>query len=151
MLDDKDFAILNLIQVDARLTTAQIAEKVHLSASSCWRKIKSMEEVGVIERYTVAVSPTKIGLNFEAIVNLRLDRHDEEGVETLTRLLMSRPEVVDCFATTGNADFQMRVLCADIEAYNQFLQTVLFKNTSVRSAQTNVVLKRIKTCAPMSG
>ena len=90
------------------------------------------------------MNPHRAGLDFEAIVHLQLDRHDSDGVNALSELLGARPEVVDCFATTGSADYQMRVLCKDLETYNIFLEEVLYRNSSVRSAQTNVVLKRIK-------
>lgn len=144
LLDSADRKIIALLQSDSRLTKAQIAERTGLSASSCWRKIRALEETGVIEGYTVAVSPARMGLGFEAMVHLQLDRHDSKGVKELADMLRQRAEVIDCFATTGTADYHMHVLCADIAAYNRFLEEVLFRNASVRSAQTNVVLKRVK-------
>jgi Lrp/AsnC family leucine-responsive transcriptional regulator len=145
ILDKADRKILNLLQTNSQMPNAQIAEQVGLSASSCWRKINALDASGIIENYTVTLNPRRAGLDFEAIVHLQLDRHDSDGVSALSELLGARPEVVDCFATTGTADYQMRVLCKDLEAYNIFLEEVLFRNSSVRSAQTNVVLKRIKS------
>lgn len=150
MIDHKDGQILNLLQKNSQLSNVQLSEQANLSASSCWRRIKSLEDLGVIERYSVVVNPKKMGLNFEAIVHLMLDRHDSNGVEKLIKLLNLSPEVIECYATTGTADFHMRVLCQDIEAYNKFLENVLFQNTSIRSAQTNVVLKRIKNGSPIA-
>jgi DNA-binding Lrp family transcriptional regulator len=144
-IDSTDRKILDLLQENSQTPNAQIAESVGLSVSSCWRKTNALQASGVIRRYTVALDPRKVGLNFEAIVHLQLDRHDAEGVAALSELLATRPEVIDCFATTGVADYQMRVLCRDLDAYNQFLEQVLFRNSSVRSAQTNVVLKSIKS------
>ncbi len=143
-LDNTDRKILNILQHNSQTPNAQIAEQVGLSASSCWRKINALDATGIIERYTISLDPRRAGLDFEAIVHLQLDRHDSDGVNALSELLGARPEVVDCFATTGTADYQMRVLCKDLESYNTFLEEVLFSNSSVRSAQTNVVLKRIK-------
>lgn len=143
-LDKADRQILNLLQADSQTANAQIAEHVAMSPSSCWRKTRALEAAGVIEHYTVALNPDRLGLRFEAIVHLQLDRHDADGMRALSDLLETRPEVIDCYATTGAADYHMRVLCTDIEAYNAFLEEVLFRNSSVRSAQTNVVLKRIK-------
>lgn len=144
MLDQTDRKILRRLQADSQIANAQLAEEVGLSASSCWRKTRALEEAGIIEKYTVTLNPARMGLSFEAIVHLQLDRHDADGVTALSELLETRPEVIDCFATTGTADYQMRVLCADLDAYNAFLEEVLFRNSSVRSAQTNVVLKHIK-------
>lgn len=150
MIDRKDGEILNLLQKNSHLSNVQLSEQTNLSPSSCWRRIKALEDLGVIERYSVVVNPKKMGLNFEAIVHLGLDRHDSSGVEKLAKLLDRSPEVIECYATTGIADFHMRVLCQDIEAYNKFLENVLFQNSSIRSAQTNVVLKRIKNGTPIA-
>lgn len=144
LIDAADRRILNLLQEDSQMANAQIAEQVGLSASSCWRKTHALGEAGVIETYTVTLNPGLIGLNFEAIVHLQLDRHDSAGVKALSDLLETQPEVIDCFATTGAADYHMRILCKDLNAYNAFLEKVLFRNSSVRSAQTNVILKHIK-------
>lgn len=150
MIDHKDVEILNLLQKNSQLSNVQLSEQTNLSASSCWRRTKALEDLGVIERYGIVVNPQKMGLHFEAIVHLALDRHDANGVKKLTEILDLSPEVIECYATTGTADFHMRVLCQDIEAYNKFLENVLFQNTSIRSAQTNVVLKRIKNGAPIA-
>ncbi|MEQ6250229.1 Lrp/AsnC family transcriptional regulator [Sulfitobacter sp. HNIBRBA3233] len=144
-LDWTDHAILRLLLADSSLSKAELAERTGLSASSCWRRVRALEQSGVIERYTVALDHARMGLAFEAIVHLHLDRHDSGGVKRLSDALRARAEVVACFATTGAADYHMHVRCADIAAYNRFLEDVLFSNTSVRSAQTNVVLKRIKS------
>ena len=149
VLDRKDAELLNLLQEDARLANAQLAEKANMSASSCWRKVKSLEDAGVIRRYAAVVEPKKMGLNFEAIVHVNLDRHNKDAVEALSALLKRCPEVVECFATTGDSDYHLRVICADIEAYNRFMETNLFNNPSVRAMHTNVVLKRIKADAPV--
>lgn len=142
-VDAIDRALLNLLQEDSQLSNAQIAEKANLTASTCWRRIKSLEESGVIAGYTVSLDPAAMGLTFEAIVHLQLDRHDSDGLKELSDALNTRPEVIECFATTGTADYHLRVLCSDIDAYNRFMDEVLFKNRSVRSAQTNVILRRI--------
>lgn len=150
-LDKLSLDILNELQSDARLPNAQLAELVETSSSSCWRKVKALEEAGVILRYAAIVDPREMGLSFEAIVHLHLDRHDAEGVEQLTELLKARDEVVECFATTGDFDYHMRVLCADIESYNEFLESVLFRHSSIRSTKTNVVLKQVKSNTPIRG
>jgi len=150
ILDEKDIAILDTLQGDARLANADLSDRVGMSASSCWRKTKSLEEAGIIKRYTAVLDPIKMGLNFEALVHINLHRHDEWGVRSLTEELKKCPEVVECLAATGEYDYYLRVICTDIEAYNHFMEKTLFRNKSVQSMKTNVVLKHIKSNAPIS-
>lgn len=148
-LDQKDAELLEKLQEDARLPNAQLAEATAMSASSCWRRTKSLEDAGVIRGYSVIVEPKKVGLNFEAIVHLNLDRHNDEAIRNLVQLLNDCDEVIECFATTGDYDYHLRVLCRDIDAYHAFQENKLFRNKSIRSMRTNVVLKRIKNDAPV--
>jgi DNA-binding Lrp family transcriptional regulator len=150
-LDDTDRALIVLLQQDARLPNAQLAERLNISASACWRRVKALEEGGVIRRYGAVVEPTAMGLNFEAIVHVTLIRHDAEALKRFIAAVQRREEVTECLATTGAADYHLRVLCRDIEAYNAFLESFLFTQPAVASAQTNVVLRRIKSQAPLRG
>jgi DNA-binding Lrp family transcriptional regulator len=138
-----------LLQQDSRLPNAQLAERLHISASACWRRVKALEDAGVIERYSAIVNPRSMGLGFEAIVHVHLTRHDTEALSRFIAAVQRRDEVTECFATTGQADYHLRILCRDIEAYNDFLEQFLFMQPAVNSAQTNVVLRRIKTNGPM--
>ena len=126
------------------MSNAEIAEQVGMSASACWRRVRSFEEAGVIRRYSAVLNPEKVGLEFEAIVLVQLTRHDPDNLTNLMRVIDRSPNVIECFATTGQADYHMHVLFPDIAAYNAFLETVLFRLPAVASAQTNVVLRKIK-------
>ena len=148
-MDVTDQKALLLLQQDSRLSNAQLAERLNISASACWRRVKALEETGVIERYAAVVNPRAMGLGFEAIVHVHLRRHDTEALERFITAVERRDEVIECYATTGQADYHLRVLCADIDAYNVFLERFLFAQTAVKSAQTNVVLRRIKSNAPL--
>ncbi|HEY9021729.1 MAG: Lrp/AsnC family transcriptional regulator [Paracoccaceae bacterium] len=143
-LDAIDQRILQTLQEDSRISNADLAEKAGLSASSCWRRVKALEESGVIRHYTVALDDEKQGLGFGAIVHVHLTRHDPEQLDAFIRAVQNRPEIRACYATTGQADYHLHVVCADIEAYNQFLERVLFRIPAVASAQTNVILRTIK-------
>ena len=143
-LDAIDQRILQTLQEDSRISNADLAEKAGLSASSCWRRVKALEESGVIRHYTVALDDDKQGLGFGAIVHVHLTRHDPEQLDAFIRAVQNRPEIRACYATTGQADYHLHVVCADIEAYNQFLERVLFRIPAVASAQTNVILRTIK-------
>ena len=143
-LQQIDRAILRVLQQDCRLSNAQLAERVGLSPSACWRRVRTLEEEGVIAGYAAAVDPDRAGLEFHAIVHVRLARHDREAVQRVMTELTVRPEVVECYATTGQYDYHLRVLCADMTAYRPFLDDFLFRLPASESAQTNVVLESIK-------
>lgn len=150
-MDDIDRKLLDLLQQDSRLPNAQLADKLNVSASSCWRRMKALEEAGIVERYAAVVNPKRMGLQFEAIVQVHLARHDTGALARFIAAVQRRDEVTECYATTGQADYHLRVLCRDIDAYNDFLEGFLFHQPAVNSAQTNVVLRRIKAQAPVRG
>ncbi|KUJ80346.1 AsnC family transcriptional regulator [Ruegeria marisrubri] len=148
-LDDRDHRILALLQQDCRISNADLAEAVGMSPSALWRRVRSLEEAGVIERYGAVVSPSAMGLQFQAIVHVHLTRHDPDGIVEFIRAVENSKEVQECYATTGQADYHLRVLCADLAAYNRFLEGFLFRLPAVASAQTNVVLRTIKRNRPV--
>ncbi len=143
-LTDIDLKILAILQNDCRIPNAELAERVGASASACWRRVKALEEAGVIERYVAQVNPRKTGLQFHALVHVQLTRHAPDKIVDFIRAVEASPEVKECYATTGQADYHLRVLTKDIDAYNRFLETFLFRLPAVSSAQTNVVLRTIK-------
>ncbi len=143
-LDDKDLKLLALLEQDSRQTNADLAEKVGMSTSACWRRIRAFEEEGIIERYGAVLNHAKMGQGFHAVIHVQLVRHDPEGVRNFNRSVVLCPEVQECFATTGQADYHIRVRCRDIAAYNTFLEEVLFRLPAVSSAQTNVILRELK-------
>lgn len=145
--DAKDRQLLALLQSDCRISNADLAEKVGMSASACWRRIRVFEEAGIVEGYRADVSPSKVGLGFQALVQIQLARHKPENIEEFIKAIAHRPEVLECYATTGQADYQMRVICRDIAQFNLFLEGFLFRLPAVKSAQTNVVLREIKRTA----
>ncbi|MAM61765.1 Lrp/AsnC family transcriptional regulator [Maritimibacter sp. UBA3975] len=143
-IDDRDRKIVSILQQDSRISNADLAGRTGMSTSACWRRVKALEEAGIIARYGAVVDQEKLGLRFQAIVEVQLIRHDPGEVADFIRALEVRPEVQECFATTGDADYHMRVVCEDIATYNRFLEEFLFRQTAVRAAQTNVVLKNVK-------
>ena len=145
--DERDRRLLRLLQKDCRLSNAELAAQVGMSASACWRRVRLFEESGVIERYRADVSPERAGLGFQALVHVQLARHNPQHLSQFISAIDQRAEVLECYATTGQADYHLRVLCRDIAAYNRFLEEFLFRLTAVESAQTNVVLREIKRSA----
>jgi len=150
-LDATDLHLVTLLQQDSRLPNAQLAEKLNISASACWRRVKALEQSGVIKRYAAIVDPKAMGLGFEAMVHVHLTRHDASALASFISAIQTRKEVTECFATTGQADYHLRILCRDIEAYNTFLESFLFLHPAVNSATTNVILRQIKSNAPITG
>jgi len=142
--DTRDRHILRLLQADCRVPNAELAEKVGMSPSACYRRVRAFEDAGIIERYRADVSASKAGFGFQSIVHVQLTRHNQDHLSDFIAAIAHRPEVLECYATTGQADYHMRVLCKDIVAFNRFLEEFLFRLPAVESAQTNVVLREIK-------
>ncbi len=144
MLGKKDQMILNALQRDSRLTMQQLAERVGMSSSACWRRVRSLEEEGVIDRYAVLVNPRKAGFSLSSMTYVSLARHEEKNVENFVREVQRHPEVLECFATSGEADFHLRVVVEDMDAYNKFLDNFIFRLPGVSQVRSNIVLKEIK-------
>ncbi|AUQ67644.1 Lrp/AsnC family transcriptional regulator [Phaeobacter inhibens] len=149
-LDDRDRRILTLLQRDARMSNADLADAVGMSASALWRRVRTLEEAGVIERYGAVVNAKAMGLGFHAIVHVQLTRHDRDKLADFIRAVETSRLVQECYATTGQSDYHLRVLAPDLDAYNRFLEEFLFRLPAVASAQTNVVLRTIKRDEPVA-
>ena len=144
MLSRNDRRILAEMQRDSRLTMQELADRVGMSSSAVWRRVKSLEEDGVIDRYAVLVNSKKAGFGFASMVQVSLARHEQTHVEHFIREVLQHPEVLECFATSGEADFHLRVVVEDIDAYNTFLDDFIFKLPGVSQVRSNIVLKEIK-------
>lgn len=142
--DRASLLILEALQVDARLSTQALAEKVGLSATPVWRRVKELEDCGVIRGQVVLVDREKLGLSILVLANVSLVRHSEGAVEQFERLVGTRREIIECHAITGEADYVIKVVAADMKAYDQFLQQHIFKLPGVSSVRSNVVLREVK-------
>lgn len=144
MLDTKDRRLLAELQRDARLTMQELAGRVGLSSSAAWRRVKSLEESGVIDRYAAIANTRKAGFGLSSMVHLSLARHEQKNVDHFIREVLQHPEVLECFQTSGEADFHLRVVVPDIDAYNEFLDGFIFKLPGVSQVRSNIILKEIK-------
>lgn len=144
MLENRDRHILAELQVDSRLTMQELADRVGMSTSACWRRVKTLEEQGVIDRYAVIVDARKAGFGLSSMAHVSLARHEQKNVDNFVREVSRHPEVLECFATSGEADFHLRVVVEDIDAYNTFLDDFIFKLPGVSQVRSNIVLKEIK-------
>lgn len=143
-LDAYSLQILLELQRDARQSVQQIADKVGLSSTPCWRRIKEMEATGVIRGYTVVVDREKVGLNLAAVTEVNLDRHHESKVRDFERAVQASPQIVRCVSATGPADYILTVLVPDIKHYEKFLHTTLFEQAGVTHVRSAVVLREVK-------
>ena len=145
VLDAYSLHILEELQRDARQTVQQIAERVGLSTTPCWKRIKEMEASGVIRSYTALVDRRRVGLNLLVVVEANLSQHSEELVQQFERAVAATPQIVRCLSTTGQADYILTVMVRDIEHYEQFLHHTIFKLPGVTHVRSSIVLKEVKS------
>ncbi len=144
-LDRFSLAILAELLRDSRQTLQQIAERVGLSPSPCWKRIKEMEAAGVIRGYTAVIDPAKVGLGLRVIVEAHLGQHSEQNVRQFEKTVAASAPIVHCYSTTGESDYVMDVLMPDIKRYEQFLHETLFRLPGVTKLRSAIVLKELKS------
>lgn len=149
-LDEIDKRILRCLREDAHLTTQEIADRVGLSQTPCWSRIKRLEETGVIAGYVALLDPEKVGRPLSVIIEINLDQHDDEKIETFSRHLAQLPEVTDAYLTTGEYDYVIIAAVEDTEDYEQFLRKRLLKFPGIRHARSTFCLRRLKRDASPS-
>jgi Lrp/AsnC family leucine-responsive transcriptional regulator len=143
-MDAIDRKILALLQQDARMTVQEIADRVNLSASPCHRRIKLLEEHGVIERYVAIVNQRAVGLPVSVFVSIKLERQKEVDLERLARAFASWTEVLECYLMTGRQDYLLRVVVADLDAYDRFLKNKLTRLEGIASIESSFALNQVK-------
>jgi len=150
-LDTIDAKILDLIQKDASLSVADIAERVGLSSSPCWRRIKRMEEVGIIQGRVTLLDRQTVGLGFEVIANVKLALPSKENLEAFEALVRKWPEVMECMTVTGAVDYIIRVTTTDMYAYDKFLREKLLGSALVSDVQSRIIINVSKrtTAVPL--
>lgn len=148
-LDKLDRQILRSLQSDGRITYDQLAGQVGLSPSAVLRRVKRLEESGVIDRYVALVKPEAVGLGLTAYITVRLEKHTESHkrnpMDLFRASVQTWPEVVECAALTGEMDYLLRVLVQDMVHYSRFIMDTLLKHPSVQDCKTSFVLDRVKT------
>jgi Lrp/AsnC family transcriptional regulator, leucine-responsive regulatory protein len=152
-LDSYSLALLDELMRDARQTTQQLAEIVGLSPSPCWKRVKDMEASGVIRGYTAVVDAEKVGLGLRVVVEANLAQHSEDKVRQFEKALAGVPQIVQCHSTTGESDYVMTVLVADIKHFEQFLHDTLLRLPGITHVRSRIVLKELKaeTRLPLAG
>ena len=148
-IDKLDKAILRRLQANGRETYDVIGEQVGLSPSAVLRRVKRLEENGVIDRYVALVQPETVGLGLTAYINVRLEKYTETSkrnpMDVFRASVQTWPEVVECVSLTGEMDYLLRVVVADMQHYSRFIMDTLLKHPSVQDCKTSFVLDRVKT------
>ncbi|MFG6448209.1 Lrp/AsnC family transcriptional regulator [Roseateles sp. BYS180W] len=143
-LDRLDLAILSELQRDARLSLQDLSQRVGLTSSPCWNRIKRLEQQGVIEGYTVRVNAAKVGLADTVIVHLTLDSHSDEALFEFGRALEAIPEVLEAYLVSGDYDYLVRIAVADTRDYERLLREKLYKIPGIRHSKSSFVLRQLK-------
>jgi Lrp/AsnC family leucine-responsive transcriptional regulator len=139
-----DRKILRALQQDGRMTIQALAEGVGVSASSCLRRIRQMEEAGIITAYSATVDQKAVGLPVSVFISIKLERQRAHELDAFGEAISRWPEVMECYLMTGQFDFLLRVVCADLEAYEQFLREKLTQVEGVASIESSFSLGQVK-------
>ncbi|MGX8012765.1 Lrp/AsnC family transcriptional regulator [Mesorhizobium sp. ORM8.1] len=143
-LDEIDRKIIAAIQGNGKITANELSDRVGLSASPCARRVRLLEDSGVIKGYTAVIDQKKVGLPISAFASIKLERQREEDLDRFALAVARWPEVVDCYLMTGQRDYLMRIVVRDLEAYERFIKDKLTRLDGVASIETSFALDQVK-------
>jgi len=148
-LDATDSRLLAALQENAMLTAQDLSERLNLSPSQIGRRRQRLEAEGYVRGYRAEVAPEKIGLGVQAFIRIVMATHTEQNARDFVRLTRTEPEIVGAWTLTGEADYLLRVYCADLSALNRLVQQVLLPHPAVSRVQSQIVMERVKPDAPL--
>jgi Lrp/AsnC family transcriptional regulator len=143
-LDKTDLAILNLLQTDASLSTADIAEQVNLSQTPCWRRIQRLEESGYIRQRIALLNRKTLGLNLVLYTEVKLIDNNEKTLKAFEEAVCKHAEITECYSMLGNTDFLLRIVTKDMDSYEHFFYKKLSKLPYIHAINSNAVLSELK-------
>ena len=143
-LDRTDRALLSALQGNARLTVAELSERVSLTTSPCWRRVKMLEDSGLITGYQAIISPKELGYGVTAFVSLMMASHSRETARSFEQRLLEIPEIVACHNISGRYDFLLEVVAKDLESFGEFTREVLQTLPAVKEIYSSFSFKSIK-------
>lgn len=143
-LDRLDRRILDELQTEARISNQELAKRVGLSPAPCWRRLRRLENAGLIAGHVTLLNAQAIGLPILAYAQVSLENHHPESVRQFDQMIAERPEVLECHSMSGTNDYLLRIVAASIEAYEKFMSTHLLQLRAVRSVNTSFVLRTKK-------
>jgi Lrp/AsnC family transcriptional regulator len=143
MLDKIDRAILAELQRDATLTVDDLAARIHLSRNACWRRVKALEESGVIKARVALIDAAKLGLGLTAFIAIRTAQHEEKWLEKFSRAVRDFPEIIGVYRTTGETDYLLQAVVSDIAGYDQLYKRLITR-ISLTDVSASFVMEKIK-------
>jgi Lrp/AsnC family leucine-responsive transcriptional regulator len=143
-LDQMDRRILRTLQRDGRMPIVALAEEIGLSATPCQRRVRQLEELGVIRGYRATLDPARVGLPLQAFVQVALESHAEEVVERFHKALAARPEVIAAYTMSGDMDYLLHVLAPDMDSFGDFAARALLRMPGVKETRSSFVLSTLK-------
>jgi Lrp/AsnC family leucine-responsive transcriptional regulator len=143
-IDDIDRKILAVLQKDGRMSLADLAQRVGLSPSPCLRRIRLLEQAGVISRYVAMLDQQAVGLPISVFVSIKLEKQREDALARFSKAIARWPEVLECYLMTGPRDYLLRVVVADLAAYEQFLKQKLTRLDGIASIESSFALEQVK-------
>ncbi len=143
-LDSIDHRILEILQREGRLSNQELADRVALSPAPCLRRVRALEKAGIIRQYAALLDPRKVGLGLMSFITVKLEKQGRMPAEAFARAVRTWPEVVSCYAMTGETDYFLRVYVEDLDHYTRFLMDRLLKQPGVIDVKSNIVLEAIK-------
>jgi len=144
MLDEIDYRIMRELQENARIKNADLAEKVGLSPSPCWTRVRNLEKSGYIDRYVTIFNDNKLGLPDTVIIEVTLEKHDDEMLDKFGDALARLPEVTEAYLVTGEYDYLIKASVHGTEGYEKFLRKSLYKIPGIRHSRTSFSLRCLK-------
>jgi len=148
ILDAQDCRLLSQLQQDSTLTNQQLAERVGMSASPCWRRIRALEEQGVIQGYGARLDRRRLGWGVLAFIRIKIDSHSDDEARAFEDAIRTLDPVIACYSIAGDADFLLQVVAESLDTYTDFAMTVVRRLPRIKEMQTTFVLKEIK---PLQG
>jgi Lrp/AsnC family leucine-responsive transcriptional regulator len=151
-VDALDLRILARLQHDARISTVDLAKAVNLSPSPCLARVRALEASGTIDRYVTLLDAKKLGLTVSVLVQVTLEKQIEPALDTFEKAVRERPEVMECYLMTGDADYLLRVLVPDVPAFERFILEFLSRVPGVGNIKSSFALKQVKyqTALPLT-
>jgi Lrp/AsnC family transcriptional regulator, leucine-responsive regulatory protein len=143
-MDKLDYRILDELQRECRQSSQALAEKVGLSASPCWRRVKNLEKMGAIQANVAILNPSVIGLQVTALANVNLENHQPDSVADFDKVVQSRPEILECWVTSGEHDFILKIVCESIASYDELLNEHIMQCHAVHQVNSSIVLRSTK-------
>lgn len=149
MLDETDIRLLAALQKNADLTAQELGEVLHLSSSQAGRRRQRLEADGYIQGYTARLDPARLGLSVQGFIQVHMGIHGAQHSASFARLIATQPQIVSAWMMTGDADYLLRIYCADLASLNRLIQEVLLAHEAVSKVHSQIVMDQVKQDAPL--